>query len=310
MLTWNFKPFPQLTLDELYDLLADPGELHNLLQNQQAIAHEIRGRLEKLVTRLESNPQPGSSTGAPADLDILKSLGYVATSTPLRVTSQHDLPDPKDKLGEFMRISTAAQLTAQAKCAQALPSLIRLAREDSSLFIARSLIGQCHFAAGDYASARIAYAEAARLRPYSVEAVFYVAACDLHLGHPDAALAELNRTLELQPDYPFARYYLGLVYQQQHKLDRAIEELQKSVTVDPDLEEAQAKLGFLLAQSGKYSEAATHFRKVVELDPENAEGHFNLGLAYAKAGKTAAAQTELETACRLNPAMCRQQNPQ
>jgi Flp pilus assembly protein TadD len=86
--------------------------------------------------------------------------------------------------------------------------------------------------------------------------------------------------------------------------------LEKCVTVDPDLEEAQAKLGFLLAQSEKYSEAATHFRKVVDLDPENAEGHFNLALAYAKAGKTAAAQLEMEVACRLNPAMCRPQNPQ
>ncbi len=295
---------------ELYDLLADPGELHNLLQNQQAIAHEIRGRLEKLVTRLESNPQQGSSPGATADLDILKSLGYVATSTPLRVTSQHDLPDPKDKLGEFKRISTAAQLTSQGRCVQALPSLEHLAHDDPSLFIARSLTGQCHFAAGDYASARNDYAEAARLRPYSVEAVFYVAACDLHLGHPDVALSGLNRALELQPDYPYARYYLGLVYQQQNKLRRAIEELEKCVTVDPDLEEAQAKLGFLLAQSEKYSEAATHFRKVVELDPENAEGHFNLALAYAKAGKTAAAQLEMEVACRLNPAMCRPQNPQ
>ncbi len=195
-------------------------------------------------------------------------------------------------------------MAAEGNCAQAVLQLERLTQDEPSLFLAYLLLGQCRFTGGQYELAAAAFTAAARLSPDNVEAVFYRAACDFHLGRLEDSLSGLHRVLKIQSAYPYAHFYLGLIYQQRRHIERALAEFQESVAADPEFEEAHQKLGYLFGQLGKYPEAIDHFKKVVSLNPRNAEAHYNLALAYAKSGDAGAARPEFEVACRLNPALC------
>lgn len=290
---------------ELYDLQTDPSELHNLVDRNQALANELKSRLDTLVARSGPQGQSKQEPASPVDAELLRSLGYVATSTPLpSSTRQQELPDPKDRLPEFRRILAAAQASAEGHCPQAVPSLEQLTREDPKLFMGFLLLGHCRFAAGDYRTAASAFRSAARLRPHSVESLLYEAACQFYLGDLEAATTGLKRTLKIQPDYPYAHFYLGLIYQKKQRLESAIAELQESVEINPEHEEAQFKLGYILAQLGRYAEAIRHLQAVVSLNPSKAEAHYDLALAYAQIGKAEAARPEFKAACRLNSSLC------
>jgi len=290
---------------ELYDLLADPQELHNLFGRNRAMALELKSQLGALVARSVSEQRPRGTPVSPVDVELLKSLGYLGTSTPLpQSVRQQDLPDPKDKLAAFKRIAASAQLAAEGKCAQALAPLARLTTEEPSLFLAHLLLGQCRLSAGQHEAAADAFAAAIRLRPDAAEAFFYKSVCDFHLGRMDDSLADLNFALKIKPEYSHAHFYLGRIYQQRQQIAAALAEFQKCIAADPDFEDAHYKLGFLFAEQGKYPEAIRHFKMVISLNPGDAEAHYNLALAYSKSGDAAAARPEFDAACRLNAALC------
>lgn len=295
---------------ELYDLQTDRRESRNLFGTNRAIALELKSQLEAIVARSVPEQRARATPASPVDIELLKSLGYLGTSTPLpESVRQQNLPDPKDKLAAFQRISASAQLAAEGKCAQALGPLERLTQEDPSLYLAHFLLGQCHFTSGEYEAAASAFARASRLRPYSVEAVFYKAASDFHLGDMGPSFAGLQLALKIQPGYPYAHFYLGLIYQRREQVEYALREFQECVDSDPEFGEAHYKLGFINGQLGKSAEAIPHFRMVIALDPQNAEAHYNLGVALARLGKGEEAGPEFNIACRLNTKLCQLPHP-
>ena len=291
---------------ELYDLRADPSEVHNLVKTNRALANELKSELEALEARSAPKEQVQQKPASPVDAELLRSVGYVATSTPLPDSvRQQDLPDPKRMLPEYRRIMAAAQEASAGHCLQAIPVFERLTREDPRLFMAFALLGHCRFESREYQSAAMAFRSAARLRPEDMDALFYSAACDFYRGNLEAAAAGMEHALKVQPDYPYAHLYLGLIYEQKGQMESAVMELRKSIAINPDFEEAQFRLGLILSQLGEYPEAIQRFERVVALNPHKAEAHYDLALAYAHSGYGEAARRELQAACRLDSALCR-----
>jgi arylsulfatase A-like enzyme/Flp pilus assembly protein TadD len=294
---------------ELYDLRADPSELHNLAKSNRALANELKSELEVLEARSTRKDQPQQNPATPDDAELLRSLGYVAASTPLpNSVKQQALPDPKAMLPEYRRLMAAVQEVSEGHCLQAIPVLERLTREDPRLFMGFALLGHCRFDSGEYQSAATAFRSAAHLRPEDIDALFYSAACDFHLGNLEAAAAGMEHALKFQADYSYAHYYLGLIYQQKRQLESALMEFRKCITINPDFEEAQFRLGYILAQRGEYPEAIQRFERVVSLNPRKAEAHYDLALAYAHSGHGEEARQEFQAACRLDSTLCG--NPQ
>ncbi len=62
---------------ELYDLAKDPGELHNLFTEKNAVAEEMRAKLAALIRDYSAGKELAEKTGLdPALMERLKSLGY------------------------------------------------------------------------------------------------------------------------------------------------------------------------------------------------------------------------------------------
>jgi tetratricopeptide (TPR) repeat protein len=100
--------------------------------------------------------------------------------------------------------------------------------------------------------------------------------------------AELNRALELDPNYLAAYSMLGNLYINTKQEDRAIAEYQKIVTLRPDQNAAPfyTLIGMLQYQKQNYDAAIENYRKALEKDPNNAAiAANNLAWLYADTGK-------------------------
>lgn len=290
---------------ELYDLTADPQENHNLYQSKRAVALELKSQFESLVARITPKEPLPRGPVSPADVETLASLGYIGTSGPIEVARPgHPLPDPKDELQTFQTLSTATQMAAEGQCERALPVLIRLTQEQPNLLLGHLTLAKCELATGKYEAAESALDSVLRLRPDSMEALFYKGICLFQENKLKEALPRLQSVAKILPNEPYVHFYLGSIYEREGSAEAALNEFRKCAAIDPKFEVAAYKVGYLLAKSGQFAEAIVEFKKVTEMDPRNASAHFNLGLAYAKSGNESAARPELETACKLDASMC------
>jgi arylsulfatase A-like enzyme/Flp pilus assembly protein TadD len=290
---------------ELYDLSTDPQETHNLYQTQRATALELKSQFESLVARVTPKESSPRAPVSPTDLEMLASLGYVATSDPISVGSpERPLPDPKDELETYKALLSATHLAAEGKCASAIPSLARLTQEQPALFLGHMTLAKCNLATGRYDAAESALDFAVRLRPDNLEAKFYRGICQFQEGRLKESLSTLQAVAEVLRDEPYLHFYLGSIYEREGTAEQALAEFQRCAAINPNFEVAVFKVGYYLAKSGQFPEAIVQFKKVTAMDPKNALARYNLALAYAKSGNDAAAQPEFEAACQLNASYC------
>jgi tetratricopeptide (TPR) repeat protein len=120
-------------------------------------------------------------------------------------------------------------------------------------------------------------------------------------GRHDAAIAEWNKALELNPGDAKANNNLGIALAAKGRFDEAIAHYRKAVEVSPGYAKAHNNLGVALAGKGSLDEAAAEFRKAAEADPEYADAHNNLGRALAEKGMREEALAHFRKAVEINP---------
>ena len=291
---------------ELYDLTADPEELHNLYSTQRSTALELKGQFNSLLARISPKrpPQP-ATTSSLGEVEELASLGYVGISNAAAPGAPgQSLPDPKDELGSYKTLTLATHMATEGKCAAAVPLLTQLVKEQPELFLGQLTLAKCDLFLGHYDEADSALNFALRVHPDNVETRFYQGVSQYQQSRFADAMSTLLPLSQAHPNEPFLHFFLGGIHENQGRPEQALEEYQRCAALDPSFEVAVYKVGYFLAKSGKFEEAAAQFKKVTEMDPGNASAHFNLALAYQRAGNQAAARPEFEAACKLDPAKC------
>jgi arylsulfatase A-like enzyme/Flp pilus assembly protein TadD len=290
---------------ELYDLVHDPAEVHNVYSGHRAVALALKAELERISARLKPQQAAPAPSASQMDVELLRSLGYVGMASPIPPSAtQRSLPDPKDKLTVYKVLSAATEQAYRGEYRRAATSLDSLVQKEPSLFPAFLLLAKCRLALGEFDAAENALSVASHLRPEEPEVRFYKAVCDYNRGRMEAARSAFELIAETRSEEPFVHLYLGVIHQREGRPEAALAEFRKAVQIFPDFEEARYKIGFILARMGNYAEAIEEFKKVCSLDPTNAQAHYNLGLAYARTGDVAEARQERATACSLKPALC------
>ena len=107
----------------------------------------------------------------------------------------------------------------------------------------------------------------------------------------DSAISNLNKAIELKPDFVDAYYLRGLVYALQEEYDEAIADFEKVIELDPNHTEAEAALGGSYAGrgagyalQGDYDEAIGDFEMASDLGVESGDVQSGLTLAYLNRG--------------------------
>ena len=149
------------------------------------------------------------------------------------------------------------------------------------------------------------------------------------------AIAEFQKSIDIDPDFVAAHVSLGTVYLEMEQLDAAESAAREALRIDTNSDAArqvlddikQARLdrpqpepakqtvtrtdtadvkqdlerGLVFLNSRQYTQAAAAFKRVIKADANSMEAHYGLGQAYLEIGAFDDAKIAAEAALRLNP---------
>jgi tetratricopeptide (TPR) repeat protein len=134
----------------------------------------------------------------------------------------------------------------------------------------------------------------------SVPNVHYAYGIFLMGSDSDAAIAELRKEIEVQPDGVYARLDLAFELLRRGEYAAALPPAEEAVKLAPSLFAAHHAVGRALAETGELERGIRELEAAARLAPESPEMHFALARAYAKAGRKADAERERATFSELD----------
>lgn len=93
---------------------------------------------------------------------------------------------------------------------------------------------------------------------------------------------ELQRSIELNPNYASAHFYYANYLVALGRSDQAVAEARKSLALDPVNLTAQANVAIIHYRVGHYEEAVDEARRALDMDNRYVHAHYILGRAYAQ----------------------------
>jgi len=113
-------------------------------------------------------------------------------------------------------------------------------------------------------------------------------------GRPQQAAAEIRRALHLDPVSITINTDMGVIHYFSHEYDQSIEWYQKALELDSNFERAHFWLAAAYEQKQMYDEAIAEYIVSIELSGGSLEARGSLGHAYGKAGRKSDALRILE----------------
>lgn len=316
---------------ELYDLAEDAAESVNLADRRQAKAQQLATLLEEL------RGDPAAVEPGRVDPEVeerLRALGYIG-SAPATTASDGPLPDPKDKLPLFRRLTSAQGALQAGNPAAAEAMLEEIVAQDADIVDAWFTLGNARFAQGDHAGAADAFHATLQLNPGYDLALANLGLARRRMGDLEAARADFEALLEISPDHANAHFHLGemeleagdpaaarehfrsgleandgmaglrfglgVALFQLGDLERATRELQRVEATAPSYPRLRYYLALVAERRGDLAAAERHYRAEVELRPDNARAWFNLSQIFAARGDHAEAVEALRAATEARP---------
>ncbi len=305
---FDFSPLRSIRLEkykyiqapkpELYDLAADPAELHNIYAQQKSIASALGKQLDSLSRDSGSADTPliaQSETTA-----ALRSLGYLAApSRPVHETGSNI--DPKDHISDLEKFSRALALAAGGHIQEStsLLNALSIALPNNAELL--TSIGLNYQREKNYASAAESFASAAKAAPTNAQAHFDLGLAYFRMHQLEQSLAELNMALSIQPWYTQAEELIATIQLQKKNYPEARARFEHVLTIDPQSYTAHYDLGVLGFVDRNSSQASTELMKALQIDSTSSEAHNMLGSVYLQKNELESAQKEFQSAIRYGP---------
>jgi len=113
-------------------------------------------------------------------------------------------------------------------------------------------------------------------------------------GKLDEAIASYRQCVALQPEFPNARYHLGVALGDAEKFEDARASLTQVIEAEHENAQAHNSLGFVASQQRQPYEAINCFERAIELQPNYTHAHVNLGMSLLQVGDYPRGFTEYE----------------
>jgi len=164
---------------------------------------------------------------------------------------------------------------------------------DPKYYEGYNLLGNAHYKKGDFPQAITAFEKAIELRPQLAEPHVNIALALFETGALDRAEAELKKADAIKQD-PNVNFYLAKIHFNQKKYDEALAEIQKSISLNPRNAGTYNIKGVILNELQRYPEAIGSFQAGLVMAPDDVSLQINLGLAYVNDNEPAKARPVLE----------------
>ena len=104
-------------------------------------------------------------------------------------------------------------------------------------------------------------------------------------GDLEGAIGAYQKQIERTPDIAEFYYNLGLAYQRKEVLDEAVQAYQKVTELNNHAVNAFRNLGYIFLKRGELSDAVNALKRAVEIDTSSWEDRYNLGVAFYRQGR-------------------------
>lgn len=290
---------------ELYDLETDPGEEHNLIDQEPVTAAALHATLADLAGGIEYS---GDKRASAVDMDdetllMLRSLGYVAGGGQAGLDDEIDgqRADPKDKIELHRLIMLAQSDIGAGRDEAAEEKLLRLLDEDPAIVDAQQILGNIYNARGDYERGVPFFKAALELNDEHKSSLFGLADAYRGLGRPEEALLGYQRLLELNPHESKAVLAIAQIHVGRGEMEEALAVLERAAGQEDPPAILFNQIGELLVLQNRSDEAITNFRRAIERNDWLAQPRFNLAILYEERGDREGAIGLYEEAIEMAP---------
>jgi len=151
--------------------------------------------------------------------------------------------------------------------------------------IAHQFYGNYLPAMGRFEEAIAEFERAQQLDPLSLILNSALGWGGFHLARQyDRAIEQLERTLELDPNFAVAHHWLGLALEQERRYEEATAEFEKANSLWGGSPRALASLGHVYAMAGKTSEALKTLDELEELSKRRYVGAYHIAVVHIGLG--------------------------
>ena len=245
---WKYIQAPK---PELYNLKSDPQEEKNVIYLEKKVASAMMQELKDTIQKFSSEKEVRKKKLTAEERERLRSLGYLG-----RVLSENvsikPLPDPKDKIGEYL------------------------------LFFQ----GNMYEIKGDLQKATKYYEELLRLNPNAPQNYVHLAFAYQKMKKTKEAIQVFKQGQERIPDSLIILSGLSFSYFRAGKFKEALETNQVILKLDPKFFDALFISGNIMWKNRKWAEALDYFEKAVEIEPENKVLQLRYAFCLAAVGKS------------------------
>lgn len=144
------------------------------------------------------------------------------------------------------------------------------------------------------------YNEAIRLDPKYVDAYRLRGDAWYKKGDLDAALKDYSEAIRLDPTFALAYNNRGVAWKGKGDLDKAIGDYSEAIRLDPKYALSYNNRGVAWKDKGDLDKAIGDFSEAVRLSPRNAAYYNNRGFAWAQKGDCAKALDDCKKAVQLD----------
>ena len=248
---------------EVYDVVADPGETHDLAASAD-VSRDARAALRDYPI-----PSPDAATAPPNATDEerrkLAALGYINSG--VKPVIRPDAPRPADMAALFPLLDDAARLFVHAQYAQAIPVLEKILAKDPHNLDAALRLATSYSSLGQNAKALAAFQRAEAIAPNSQDVRTYLGLHDARVGDWQKALPLLQSVVDEAPDRLPAVEGLAMTQMALGQTDAAITSFEKARAMQGSAFQHDVELGVLYLAARRFEDARDALDRVPPSSP-------------------------------------------
>jgi tetratricopeptide (TPR) repeat protein len=151
------------------------------------------------------------------------------------------------------------------------------------------------------AEARQSVERAASLAPNSAQVPFRLGMIEISAGNHEAAVAQLQKAIEIKSDVPSYHLNLGIAYLAMNRKSDALAAMRRSVQVDPKYTTGRITLAQSLVAADSLAAADVQYQAVLAYEPKNAKALCGVGWHQLTSGDYSGAARSFRAAAESDP---------
>ena len=121
------------------------------------------------------------------------------------------------------------------------------------------------------------------------------------VGRYEEAIEEIDRAIELKPDYANSYVHRAVIYKDQRNLFKAVESYTKALDLNNNQPSVHYDMAQAMRQLRMYKPAIESYKQALRLNPKMFQAYNNLGITYQRAKMYEAAVAAFKRVLEMNP---------